>query len=442
MEIILAILALNFIIFIHEFGHFFMAKLFKVKIITFSIGLGKKLIKKRIFGTEFCISIFPLGGYCKLKGEDSLNKAFSEKLEYIPYEKNSIFSIHPFKRILISLAGPLANLLFAIFIFSFMYMTSYVYYDYENKIFVVNKHSAQKTGLQNEDRIIKVEGVKTESFLDIQEELLNNNSKSDVNLTVLRDGKEKSFKVKWEEDGDRKVIGIMPYINLIVDEIGDKEMIAGLKKGDLIKEVNSVEVKNANDFLEEIKKCKYKYKIKFIRNGKLMEKELLLNYTKEGEYYSNIIFKKKKFTRDATPFLNSFNRGIKKTSRILEKITLIFLDIFKGSVKPTDAVSGPIKITYYVSQNIKNNSNTFFTNEIINFLELLGRLSIAIFFGNILPIPPLDGGHITLYLIELFSTKKLKTKYIKLYYTIAITIILFLFSLAFLSDILFIGKIT
>ena len=122
MGVLFAILGLSFLIFFHELGHFLFARLFGVRVLVFSIGFGKKLITKQCKGTEYTLSLIPLGGYVKLKGEttkDSISKDSNEIESSVSsqYDKDSLLSKHPFQRILILLAGPLFNFILAFFIY-------------------------------------------------------------------------------------------------------------------------------------------------------------------------------------------------------------------------------------------------------------------------------------------------------------------------------------
>ena len=114
MKWLYGILCLFFLILFHEFGHFIAAKLFGVKVESFSIGFGPILLHKKIRGTDYRLSLIPLGGYCGMKGENDFRKALDENLKEIQAEPDSLFGIHPLKRAAIGFAGPFFNFIFAI----------------------------------------------------------------------------------------------------------------------------------------------------------------------------------------------------------------------------------------------------------------------------------------------------------------------------------------
>lgn len=105
------ILAISFLIFFHELGHFLVARFFGVKVNTFSIGFGEKIYTKRVGNTDYCLSAIPLGGYVQLKGQDDLDPKLKN------YDSDSYNVLSPIKRIAILFAGPFFNLLLAFFLY-------------------------------------------------------------------------------------------------------------------------------------------------------------------------------------------------------------------------------------------------------------------------------------------------------------------------------------
>ena len=205
MKWILGLLCLIFLIIFHEFGHFIAAKLFGVKVESFSVGFGPVLLHKKFHGTDYRISLFPLGGYCGMKGEKDFQKAIDENLTQIEAEADSLYGVHPVKRALIGFAGPFFNFLFAIIAFSVIAGIGYKYYTYSNKITIATEiypemHSAAKeAGLLTGDKIISVAGKKTENFNDLLLEI-SSRPDEDLNIEVDRDGTILTFTVHSDLD--------------------------------------------------------------------------------------------------------------------------------------------------------------------------------------------------------------------------------------------------
>ncbi len=206
MRIIIGLVFLFFLIFFHELGHFFAAKLFGVKVEAFSIGFGPVLLHRKKGDTDYRLSLIPVGGYCAMKGEKDFQKSLDAGLDHIEAEKDSMYGVHPFKRFLIAFAGPFFNLFFAFFALTCISLIGYTYYSYSNKIDVPDeknhaeiKSAAKEAGIQSGDTIIKIDGNNTEDFSDLIEQI-STKPDQDIILTVIRDGKELEFKVHTELD--------------------------------------------------------------------------------------------------------------------------------------------------------------------------------------------------------------------------------------------------
>jgi len=163
INIISFIIVLGILVFVHELGHFLVAKRLGVKVERFSLGFPPKMIGKKIGDTEYCISWIPLGGYVKMAGENP----DEEKERWEPWE---FMGKHVWQRSLIIFAGPLMNFLLAIFVFwgvIFFSGKEIVHYD-RTTIGIVGKDTpAEKAGLKEGDQILSVNGIEVENFKDM-----------------------------------------------------------------------------------------------------------------------------------------------------------------------------------------------------------------------------------------------------------------------------------
>jgi len=173
MKWIYGIVCLGFLVFFHELGHFLAAKLFGVKVESFSLGFGPALLHKTIGGTDYRLSLLPLGGYCGMKGERDFQAALDSSSPHIEAERDSLYGVNPLGRALIGFAGPFFNALFAFAAFSIIAMTGYTYYSYTAKIKLADEaypevHSpAREAGLKTGDTIVSIGGKPVEDFSDI-----------------------------------------------------------------------------------------------------------------------------------------------------------------------------------------------------------------------------------------------------------------------------------
>lgn len=158
------IIVLGILIFFHELGHFLVAKWFRVKVLKFSLGFGYKLIGKKVGETEYLISTVPLGGYVKLLGEDG-----DDSEPVAPEDADRAFhNQHVMKRIAIVAAGPVFNLLLALFLFCGLYFVSGDYVMTAEIGQVRTDSPAEKAGLVKGDEVVSVEGQPIGTWTEIK----------------------------------------------------------------------------------------------------------------------------------------------------------------------------------------------------------------------------------------------------------------------------------
>lgn len=211
------IVLLVILIFVHELGHFLVAKLTGVGVLKFSLGFGPKLFGRKYGETEYLVAAIPLGGYVKLLGE-------SDKDEVSPeHEKRSFAKQKVSKRICIVAAGPVFNFLFAIVVFTMVYMIGVPVMIAE--IGGIQKGSAaEKVGLQQKDLIIAIDDEKVNAWNDVAELTTKSNGK-ELAVTIRRGSAEQVFHVKpqlmkspniFGEDVETYKIGISPSAATII----------------------------------------------------------------------------------------------------------------------------------------------------------------------------------------------------------------------------------
>ena len=205
MKWLYGILCLFFLILFHEFGHFLAAKLFGVKVESFSIGFGPILLHRTVKCTDYRLSLIPLGGYCGMKGENEFREAMDKGLKEVNGEPDSLYGVHPMKRAAIGFAGPFFNLIFAIFCFSMINGIGYNYYSYSNKIILADElyenssTAARRGGLLTGDEIIRINNKEISDFSEIIEEV-SIRPDEDLMIYVIRNGVELAFYVHSDMD--------------------------------------------------------------------------------------------------------------------------------------------------------------------------------------------------------------------------------------------------
>jgi len=209
------LIVLSILVFIHELGHFTVARLLGVKVYVFSIGFGKKLISKQWKGTEWSLSLIPLGGYVKMKGQEDLNPALANN-DHDSYNVKT-----PFQRILILLAGPFANFLLAFVLYIGIGLLG------NNHLSptigkVVENSPAFKSGLQENDTILRINDTEIKTWDDLSD--IIKGSQGALQFYVKREDKIKSLIILpeisdtqniFKEKIQKRMIGISPAPKVI-----------------------------------------------------------------------------------------------------------------------------------------------------------------------------------------------------------------------------------
>ena len=199
-QFLIGFVALSFLVFIHELGHFLAARFFKVRVNQFSIGFGKTLLSYQGKTTLYSLKLFPFGGFVAMQGEYQATLSSQEPLK----NTQDSFSTKPiWQRISIALAGPLVNILFSFFVLTFVFWNG----SFETKPQSVIVHSvaqksiAQEIGIQPQDQILKLGNKEVVSTYDFYRSLQLNGLASN-SLTILRQKEEQTlpFKPVFNED--------------------------------------------------------------------------------------------------------------------------------------------------------------------------------------------------------------------------------------------------
>ena len=385
LTIIKLLIVLGIVATIHEFGHFLFAKLFKMTVNEFSIGFGPKIVQKEWRKTKYSLRWIPLGGYVAIEGEEGDSEdinAFSKK--------------EPWKRIIVLVAGVLFNAILATLIFLGVNLATPTY---GTKISQIDENSvAYEAGLRVGDEILKIDEKTTHVYQDIAlYDILDN---VDVTIEYVREGKLSTVLVqdavkeigymgvyfdteKLDETGN-----VLTYVEMV--EPGMPANSSKLKAGDKIIKVAGIDTKYSVDVVNVISVNPNKeLDVVVLRD----DEEITLKVTpmsKKVFNLGNIIY-----AQETNTIANSYYKSIATISQIVGS----YVDLFKGEVAMTQ-LSGIVGIGEVVSK----------TEGVIDFLSMLGMISLAVGIANILPFPPLDGGKVVLVLIEWITKKKVSTK--------------------------------
>ena len=256
MDLLYFVILVSSLIFVHELGHFAVAKAFGVKVITFSLGFGPKVLRLRGRETEYCISLLPLGGYVKMLEETKTDIV-------MPEDRHRTFeSLTLYKRILVVLAGPLMNLVFPVLLYFSVFMTDGPFLPPTVGVVLPNHPADGK--LFPGDRVMAVNGEEVGTFDELKRIVAKNPGKP-VRFKVFRDNKHLDVEVTAEETVERReldivervgTVGIQPSAPAAVVGIADTDSPAyraGLRTFDVITHVAGQPVRRYMDLEQSLR---------------------------------------------------------------------------------------------------------------------------------------------------------------------------------------------
>ncbi|HEY8548521.1 MAG TPA: RIP metalloprotease RseP [Vicinamibacterales bacterium] len=380
---------LGVLVFVHELGHFLLARWHGVRVLTFSLGFGPKLLSLRRGDTEYCVSAVPLGGYVKMAGETPDEGDG-------PPAPDEFFAKTKWQRFQIYLAGPAMNVLTAIVIMTVVYMYGApepAYLKNPAEVVTVAPGSpAERAGIRPGDVIVRAAGEEVTTWEQLDTVILPKAGR-ELTLTVRR-GSElidvtvtPDAKTKYEL-GD---IGVAPAFRPQVRTVfpGTPAERAGVRPGDVIEAVNGTPVDDQGLLKTVRANPGRSVTLTIRRNGERIE--LPVTPTSDGEPRIGVEFRPYEERLVAAGFAGALRLSLQKN---LEWSTLIFRTfggLFAGETSPKQLM-GPVGIAQLSGGAARQGAVTLFT--------LMAMISLNLAILNLLPIPMLDGGHIFIMALE------------------------------------------
>ncbi len=390
------IIVIGFMVLIHEFGHYAVAKLLGVKVEQFAIGFGKRLFGIRRGETDYRINALPFGGYVKMAGENPMDERTGDPREFMSHPR--------WHRFLVAIAGPFMNILLAIVLLTGVYMVHYEHPAYMDQAAVVgwvdHDSPAAKQGIKPGDKIVQIDGVHNPTWEQVEvRQLLSANQP--ISYAVER--------------GDQRIQGTITPIAVTSSEagsagwgpnepviIGDLEngmpaVKAGLKPGDKVISMDGQPVPSIQAMIDSLQDNKSKpIQLMVERAGKDLSftvTPVLADTPGAADKHYRLGFK------------NSYETSVTKLSlpdafvhSLLDnkRYSLILLELVGKLVQhkaSLNTVSGPIGIAQQTGQAAQQEGWT-------PLLGLCAAISLNLGIFNLLPIPIMDGGVILLLFIE------------------------------------------
>ncbi len=421
MTFIYFLIVIGILVFVHELGHFIMAKRAGVRIEKFSLGMGPKIFGYKKGDTEYIISALPLGGYVKMAGENPDEEPTGAPDEF---QSKTVW-----KRAKIAATGPLTNILLAFLIMPLVFMVG-TYSEGPAKVGYVEKNSpAERAGFMAGDVIGEINGRSISDWTKALT-LIAVNPETDVMVTVDRLGEKKVLTLRPETATELKIgmSGLIPDMPAEIGKLkpGFPAEKSGVMVGDKIIAVDGKTIYHWNQFSSLVRESKgEKLTLTIEREGKRIEKTIAPiedggRHVIGVEPVIRLVFKKH-------GFLESLRLGFDKT---IESIDLTFITLKKLvtlnlSIK---TLGGPVMIAQMSGQAAAAGLSAF--------LSLLAMISISLGILNLLPIPVLDGGLILFLVIESIRKKPLSRKVMEVSQSIGAGVLISLIVVVSYNDIM------
>ncbi|HYE85681.1 MAG TPA: RIP metalloprotease RseP [Vicinamibacterales bacterium] len=393
---------LGVLVFIHELGHFLLARWNGVRVLTFSLGFGPKLLKVQRGDTEYCISAIPLGGYVKMAGENPDDPQTGADDEFMAKSK--------WQRFQILIAGPAMNILLAVVLLAAILMRGadvLAYLDQPAVVGAVQAGSpAEKAGIRPGDTITKfgTADVRTWEHLDMA---VAARPEREVEVVVVRNGQEQRLNIRPDltelrtrNDARFEIgtIGVMPDIYPTVTGFvpGKPAEASGLKVGDEIRAIDGERMAFYSQVLQTLSQKPADKPIVFTVRREGVDHTISVTPYREGE--RTLIGM---YGRDATVSFkpNPIEAVVMSVERNIEMSGLILntlKDLFTGEASPKQLM-GPVGIAQLSGESAQAGW--------VALLGLMASISLNLGLLNLMPIPVLDGGHIFIMAIETISRR-------------------------------------
>src|SRR6187399_923697 len=381
-ELFAAVLVLGVVIILHELGHFLVARYFKIRIETFSVGFGPRLIGFRRGDTDYRMSAFPLGGYVKMAGDTP-----SETLTGNPDE---FLSKPKWQRFLVASAGPIMNMILAVVLLSGLFMYGREVPEVlttQASIGVVESGSpADLAGIKRGDLISELDGKQSPNWQDVEARVALNAGKS---LSVVLDRNGESIPTTLtpvkKEPEERGYVGMGPPRHYVVKSVREEPAkVAGLLPGDEVTVVNGIDLTTSAQPMQSIIQTitEPNFPIIVNRKGEMLKLQIT-PVTRNGLKYIGIdlvpppsVMIKLGFTEAVS---KSVSTNIEYGKTIFQVIGMLFKR--EASLKQLD---GPIGIVRASGEAMDQGFATL--------ISLMALISLNLGLLNVLPVPVLDGG--------------------------------------------------
>ena len=438
VTLIAFLILLGVLVVIHEGGHFFVLRMCKVHVDRFSVGMGPVIYKKKDKkGTEFALSALPLGGYVSYLSKKALDAEPEMRKQFTDEQLDNLFETKPrWQRAAVMFAGPLANFILAVIIFTFIFSSQQTV----KPIFLVQSEYITSSTISGDigenDSLVSINGEKISNPTDLRLALLANAGLSgEINIGFIdsqtseifyRDISVTNFLSTSEQQQEPEKFFPIEIGSFISPEVGSltregPAYLAGVLPGDKILTIDGMKVSHFGEVSEMLSSSENKtVNLEVQRDDEI--KNFFIN-TEISENGIPVLGISAAYNRTV---VEAFNKSVKDTYNLSVK-TLLFIGKMITGNMGAENLSGPV--------GIAKMSGEAFSAGFLPFLYLMAILSISLGVLNLLPIPVLDGGQLTMLAIEAIRGEPLPARVENFAYTLGALMVGFLIVFAVTNDI-------
>ncbi|HEX5410335.1 MAG TPA: RIP metalloprotease RseP [Terriglobia bacterium] len=429
-DAVVVILVLGVMVFVHEAGHFLAAKGFGVRVVTFSLGFGKRIFGFERGGTDYRVSVLPLGGYVKMSGDDPTAVLTGDPGEFLGRPR--------WQRFVIILMGPMMNFVLAVVVLAGLYMFHFQKPAYEDQAVVIGavepNSAAAEAGLQAGDRVVQFDGIKNPKWENIRFKVLTG-GQHPIPITVDRGDQTLHMGLTPHTEGpdDAGVAGWYPYVPLVIDqaEPGKPASRAGLKSDDMIIGLNGKPIYYYGLIVQDLVDGGGKPVDLTVQRGeKQFQVRVKPEYTdvmNQKAWRIGVTIRQTELAIRSLPPLTAVEYAVKANYRTTLETFDVLGKILSRQMS-TKSLAGPIGIAQI--------SGEMYRRGITDLLAFVAFISLQLGIVNLLPIPVMDGGHIFMLAIEGLMRRDLSLAVKERVIQVGVVLIVLLFVFVMYNDIM------
>ena len=421
-------IVLGIMVLVHEWGHFIVAKSFGVRVDIFSIGFGTRLWGIKRGDTDYRLSALPLGGYVKMAGDNPLEERKGDPDEFLSKPR--------WQRVLIALAGPAMNIVLSILLVAGIYMYGSKQPAYLDKPMVLAgvlpDSTAQKAGLLAGDTVIKINSKSNPTWDEGRLELMSALPGHSIPLVVERNGQEVSISVPAGQSME-DIYGYPPD-RLVINSVsaGMPAERSGLKEGDEIRKVDGQDLISPAEFPKMVQDSQGRpLNLEVLRGDRTLQLEIRPQQVSVrngvSRWQIGIGIRGGDLVERRLSLIPAIVDSVSTNGLMARQVAYVVVELFRGNIS-LKQLEGPLGIAKASGDAAKEGPAELFS--------LMAMIGINLAVLNLLPISPLDGGHILMLFIEGTIRRDLSVRVKERFVTVSMVFLLLVFAIVMYNDVL------